>query len=918
MLHRLTPLLLLLTGATGLLYEVVLGRLLALHLGSSGSSQAITLATFLGGLAAGAFAVEGPLRKHVVALQRPLMGYAALEAFIGVWVLALPMVSTEAFALFADLAATLPPGGWAATAAKLALAAVLVLPLTGAMGATLPVLAAGVQRLDPDRGVQLVSRYYVLNAGGAALGAGLTGFVLIEQFGLVAPLAYGAVVNLAVAAVAYAAAHLTGPADSPAELAAPQRHEENPQQTLPRAPDGPPPWDLVGAAFATGFASLCAEVLWTRLAGLTLGSSVYAFAFMLTVAIGGISLGSALSAHAVRKHDPQWILALSQALAALACGVLVLRLDGLNIELAQIRLGIYQHPDNYATWLWRGNGYLALHLLPSAMALGASFPALLAAARARGAATDRATARILGANTLGNLCGAMGCGFVLMPLLGLAGALLLTFVIAIAVAAITLPRPWQGRQLALLMAIALGLGPVLVVASPDGFVLTRGLFRLRDKKPSEVEGFVDARRKSVQLVYRKDGKDATISVDRFPSGILNFRTNGKSDGGTGSDVVTQIMLGHLGVLHRPNATQALTVGLGTGMTAAALASHSKMAVHVVELSPAVVEIAPVFAAFNGKIWKHPRVHITIADAREVLRALPDGELDIVVSEPSNPWVVGVADLFTADSFGRIAKKLKPDGVLVQWLQHYEMSDSVLRSILCTLHGAFGHVMVYRMSSGDLALVASNADLPLDFTAAQASLDDPGVRAAFAQLKRDDLAQHLPQFAVGQLCGDKTLRALCQGFDAPLRELYPAVEYLAPRDFFAQTASARALAETLDTRRGADVTKLGDTDLPRWLAENPLDDARRAALHKYLVDLNHPFDTALAGATTAAGKVPKALKKVLENLPALDKVPPADQQRICTQLRKDAAWLLKSPHTLLGPAAPDPAAMAWAQRCGAAP
>ena len=908
MLHRLIPLLLLLTGATGLLYEVVLGRLLALHLGSSGSSQAITLATFLGGLAAGAFAVEGPLRKHVVALQRPLQGYAALEAFIGVWVLALPTLSTMAFAAFADLAATLPPGGWMATLAKLALSAVLVLPLTGAMGATLPVLAAGVQRLDPDRGVQLISRYYVLNAGGAALGAGLTGFVLLEQFGLVAPLAMGAVVNLLVAGVAFAAAQLAGPVDAvPVSVPA----------DAP-APGGPPPWDLIAAAFATGFASLCAEVLWTRLAGLTLGSSVYAFAFMLTVAIAGISAGSAVAARAIRTVDPQWVLALSQALAALFCGILVLRVDALNIELAQIRLGIYQHPDNYATWLWRGNGYLALHLLPSAMALGASFPALLAAARLRGAAMDRATARILGANTLGNLCGAMGCGFVLMPLLGLEGALFLTFLIGIAVAMVTLPRPWQGRQLSVVMAIALLVGPVLLVAGPDGFVLTRGLFRLRDKKPGEVQAFVDLRKKSIQLMYRKDGKDATISVDRFPSGILNFRTNGKSDGGTGSDVVTQIMLGHLGVLHRPTATQALTVGLGTGMTAAALASHSAMHVHVVELSPSVREIAPMFAAFNGEIWKHPRVQITIADAREVLRALPDGELDIVVSEPSNPWVVGVADLFTADSFGRIAKKLKPDGVLVQWLQHYEMSDGVLRSILCTLNGTFAHIAVYRMSSGDLALLGSNQPLALDFAAAQKSLDDPGVRAAFAKLNRPDLAQNVQQFVVGQLCGDKTLRALCQGFDAPLRELYPQVEYLAPRDFFAQTASARAMAEGLDTRRGADTAKLGDTDLVRWLMDHPLDDASKAELHKYLVELNHPFDTALAGATSLPGKVPKALKKALDHLPATTIAPPAETAKICDKLRKDAQWLLKSPQTLLGPAAPDPIAMAWAVRCGATP
>lgn len=916
MIDRLIPLLLLLTGATGLLYEVVLSRLLALHLGSSGSSQAVMLATFLGGLSLGAWLVDRPFRRLVVALPRPLEGYAALEAFIGVWALAMPTVSFYAFNAFADLAQQLEPGGAAATLAKLGLAAALALPLTTAMGATLPVLAAGVQRIDAARGVQLVSRYYVLNALGAAAGAGLTGFVLVEALGIVEPLQLGGAVNLAVAAAAFGMARFLPPAAAESSPA-PSERAETDAEGPPQSRDGRAPADLVAAAFATGFAALCAEVLWTRLAALMLGSSVYSFSLMLTVTIAGISLGSALAVRAMRRWRAQKVLGWSQAAAAACTALLILRLDGLPQELAQIRLGIFPHPDNYAAWLWRGNLYFALHLLPSAMALGAAFPALLASAADRGAKTDQATARILAANTLGNLVGALGCGFGIMPALGIEMALLCTFAVSLCVALLVMPRPWQGPELLPIAAVALVLGPLLLVALPDGFLLTRGLFRLRDTKPADVGAFVEARRKSVQVLFRRDGKDATISVDRFPSGILNFRTNGKSDGGTGSDVITQVMLGHLGPLHRPHAQKALTVGLGTGMTAAALASHTGMRVHVVELSPSVLEIAPFFSKFNGEVWKNPQVQITVADAREVLRTLPDGDLDVVVSEPSNPWVVGVADLFTADSFERIRKKLKPDGVLVQWLQHYELSEDVLRSILCTLRGSFAHTVIYRMSSGDLALLGSNAPLNLDFAAAAQMLSDPGVVAHRKMLGRQDLPADLLQFAVGQLCGDKTLSEVCRDFADPLRELHPKVEYLAPRDFFAQT-SARGLSAKLDTRRGVDPARLGDTDLPRYLAQFPVDEPARAALHQYLIEVNHPFDTSLTGATSPPDKVPKALKKVYDALPELATASAEQKRKTCAKLRAEASWMIDSPVTLLGPASRQEAPMLWAKACREGP
>ncbi|MBI5607939.1 MAG: fused MFS/spermidine synthase [Deltaproteobacteria bacterium] len=906
MLRYLVPLLLLLTGTTGLVYEVVMGRLLSLHLGSSGASQAVTLATFLGGMALGAALADGPGRRLVQRLGRPLDAYAALEGFIGLWALAFPFVSAVGFDLFVSVAGGLDPAGAATTVAKLVLAAALILPLTTAMGATLPVLAAGVQRADAEHGVQLVSRYYVVNATGATLGAALAGFVLLEALGLYQPLYLGGAVNLLVAAVALVGARRWS-ATAPVPAVATEGAETPPS-------DVAPPWDLIVAAFATGFVALCAEVLWTRLVGLVLGSSVYAFSFMLVVSIFGISLGSGVAAALIgRGANPSRVLSFSQAGAAAAATLLLVRLDALPVELAELRVALPAQIDMYPTWLLQSFGWVALHLLPAAACLGASFPALLAAARARGASTDRATARILSANTIGNLLGSLGCGFVLMPALGIEGAMMLGVVLSLAVAVLTMPRPRLMLDVAVPGVTALTAGLLLVVAAPDGFTLTAGLFRLRDKQPEQIRPHLAALRKHLRVVFRHDGKDATITVNSTADGYMSLRTNGKSDGGTSADMLTQIYSGFLGLLHRPQATKAFVVGFGTGQTVTALAAHPQVEVLCAELSPAVVDAAVLFADANLRVYENPRVRIQVADAREVLRTLPDHSLDIIASEPSNPWLAGVADLFTQEAFARIHQKLRPGGVLVQWLQSYETSDDVVKRIVCTLQSVFPHVAIYRLTSGDLGLVASDQPLTIDFDKAQALLAHPEVQKLFDTLKRPDLPRTMDEVLFGQLCGARTVQALCQGFADPLREERPQIEYRAPRDFFA-AASAKRIVRRLDTRCGPDPAALGDTDLVRWLALHPMDEERKAALFKHIKAVNHPSDTSLGGSLVEPAKLPKALRKDLEGLQPFADAPAEKRQATCAQLKKTAEWLMNQPYTILGPASRDPVAQGWAEGC----
>ncbi|MSQ81522.1 MAG: methyltransferase domain-containing protein [Myxococcales bacterium] len=895
-LNRLIPALLLATGATGLVYEVALSRMLSLYLGSSGASQAITLATFLGGMALGA-ALAGRAQRGVLSrLGRPLVAYAILEAFIGGWALLLPTLTDATMGTLQVWLTGRDAGGAVALTVKLAACAVVVLPLTAAMGATLPVLSASIDRLQPERGVQLVSRYYWLNAAGAATGAALAGFVLIEAWGLGESLAAGALVNFAVAAIGGSIA---------------SRHPAPPRVDSPASSehgyDGAPIAKLVAAAFLTGLVALLCEVLWTRTAALWLGASVHAFALMLTVTIAGIALGSALAARAIGKGArPEVVLVATQAGAGLCAVALAARLDAAAMDLLLARLKLVHDPDNYGLWLVVSSTLVALHLLPAGLCLGAAFPALLAAARRQGARIDRATAHLLSANTLGNLLGALAGGFVVMPTLGLDGAYLAAGAASFGVAALVAPKPWTRMgtaPIALLAALAV----LIALQFPHrDQALTKGLFRLH-APPGRIDpGARLWATVAGEVVLRRDGKDVTVTVERFAGNHLIYATNGKPEGGSG-DVPTQLLLGVDGYLAVPHAKDVLVIGLGTGQSAAAVAAKADVQVHVVELSAPVLDAAALFKDLNDDVLHNPRVRVTIADAREILRSLPPASLDLVVSEPSNPWVAGVADLFTVEAFERVASRLRPKGALVQWIQRYEMSDPTFRSILCSLHSVMPHVALFRTMPGDLIVIASKTPLDSPLAAAQATFAAPDLAGYLSRRKGDYVPQDFAQLLVNQLCGSATVAQFCRGFGQPFSEKRPQLEFSAPRDLFAH-ADATATQRLLDTR----TTKHGDTWLAQWLLDHPLDAAGKRALQQYLERSTHSGDAALQLAL--AQNLPAPVSATVAALPA---VPLADAKEAapwCAWLLAGVPQLIEAQITIVGPVLPDAKAQAWIDRC----
>ena len=911
MLERLIPALLLITGTTGLVYEVVLSRYLALYLGSSGASQAITLAAFLGGMSIGALSI-GRLQDSLLArLRHPVWAYALFEGFIGIWMLAFPLVSEAVFDGYSAAMVGTEVGGAISVAARIAVAGLLILPLSFSMGATLPCLAWTVERVAPRAGVRLVSRYYYVNAAGGALGALVGGFVLIEALGLELPLTLCAIANIAVAGFVYRTFRDAPPAATTAAV----DDRSEPEDSGPKRASATAPaigW-FVAAATATGLVTLVYEVVWTRLSGLLLGASVYAFALMLFVVIAGISLGSALATRLIAKgRSPLWVFGISQWTAAACAMALLYRLQGLPVELVWLRHWLVPTPDNYGSWLLLGGGFTALHYLPAAMALGAAFPALLAGAALTGARPGKVTGWILGANTAGNLVGALIGGFLLMPLLGIRWVLVAGTCVSLLAGTICLPRPFSLRALAAPIALAALFGGLIAIAPPNVEPVYRGLFRLRGDQPTL------ERKLRINLgghtLFRKDGKDVSVSVEGYgdDDSHLVMRLNGKPDGSS-AEPATHVVSGHLGFLAVPQAREVMVIGLGTGQTAGAAGSHPTAHVTVAELSEPVVEGARWFADHNSGALTNPRVDVVLADGRDVLRASPDGRYDLIISLPPNPWMVGVSDLFTIEHFELVARKLAPDGVLVQWLPHYEMSDAILRQLLCTLHRVLPHMRVFRFNHGALGIIASTTPHPIDVAAARRAFEQPDVQAELASHKSAEVPMAFESLLAMQLCGEKTVAAVCAGFSDPVMQTFPSVEYRAPRDFYSG-GSAVQLRTALDTRRGPDA----DTLMGRDAGLRTLTGKRRGQVHRFLRGTSYDGESLLIGATAPPDDNP-----VDDVIKALDLPDPASldtarHERVCTILHARAPWLVRGFVTMFGPASIDPRAAFWSRRCQKSP
>jgi spermidine synthase len=448
-------------------------------------------------------------------------------------------------------------------------------------------------------------------------------------------------------------------------------------------------------------------VTWTRLLALVIGPTTYAFATMVASFISGIAVGAWAGTRLVRRvsRPDLWLAAALVATAASAWAAVWLAGSRLPLTLASE----LSRSDGFEAVLLRQVFAVGVLLLPTGMALGASFSLALATASSGVANVGRDAARVYFANTCGAVAGALTAGFVLLPRLGLQGTAAavsaLALVGAVAVAARAFLHRGESRRARITLALATGsaLAAWLVdLPEWDRDLLSSGAYKYA--RGIESDDLAAALRAGT-LEYYAEGATATVSVRRR-AGIRTLVIDGKVDASNGADMLTQRLLGLMPVLLHPDPQDVLVIGLGSGVTArAALAAPEVRSTDILEISPEVVEATAFFSAENGDVLRAPGVRLVVGDGRSHV-LLAHRQYDVIVSEPSNPWMAGVAALFTREFFEAARARLKPGGLLCQWAHTYEISDGDLRSIVATFASVFPDGTMWLVGDGDLLLIGS--------------------------------------------------------------------------------------------------------------------------------------------------------------------------------------------------------------------
>jgi len=699
-----------LSGATGLVYELLWVRVLYQTFGSTIQSITTVVAAYMGGLGLGAWL----LGRRADRDPRPAALYGMLEIAIAVFGLISPLVLGVAHRLYLGIAGALQLTGATSVALRFGLALVVLLVPTTLMGGTLPVLTRTFMGSDRSQLKRSLGLLYGLNTLGAVVGTALAGFFLIELVGIRASLWGTAAVNLALGAGALALARPMAPLSESV-----------------RAPDaaksGPAPRRLRYLACAllalTAFASLLDEIAWTRVLVMVVGGSTYAFTLVLLVFLLGIGLGSAFVARrrAVRPASAA-DAALAQGITGAGAALLLLFFAALPVYV----IAVFGHVEFGAgtRLLLLGVAVGAVVLIP-AVGMGLSFPLLtdLAAPRDAARAADVGTAYAL--NTLGSIAGAVLTGFVLVVALGTEATLRIGLVIngaaALALAGFAAHGVAEGspehralRRRVLVAGALAGVALGVAVGTPAWGT------RLIDLGPTiYAREPMDAARRQAFLAHRgsrllafREGRNATVSVWEGLTG-RTLRVNGKVDASDHADMNTQIMVGLAAAAARPDPASALVIGFGSGVTTRVLADVPGIRrVRVVEIEPAVLEMGRYFSGVNDTVLARPRVAAVVDDARSALQ-LKGERYDIIASEPSNPWVAGVATLYTPEYFRIVRSRLADDGVFCQWLQIYQLPLDVAAGIVRNLRQAFPHVEVWFSTSLDLQILASGRPLRYD-------------------------------------------------------------------------------------------------------------------------------------------------------------------------------------------------------------
>ncbi len=727
------------SGLAGLIYEVSWTRLLTLYIGHTTAAASAVVAAFLGGLAVGA-AGGGMVAARLKPLQS-LRAYVALELLVALFALLLPYELRALTPLLRWAYADGAPGALFPVVRLAASLALVFLP-AAALGATFPMAVRWFAHRSTNP-ARVGSALYAMNTVGAAIGSLLAGFTLIPAIGISGTTKVGMLASGVAAALVSIVVMRTRESEEEVRL-----KPDTTGTTVRLKPDTttaatwkPEAVAAIVVLGLSGFASLVHEIAWTRILALVLGPTTYAFAATLAAVVAGVAIGSGTGT---------WLFGRVKAGAHAGWLALILAVGAVTIVATSSLAGGYvpraiaremaAAPDSFSALISRGMLLTALLVVPTAICLGAAFPLALSMAGDPGQSPARRFGVVYAVNTIGSVAGTLAAGFVLIPWLGLpttlavaAFVLVVASVAVIAVADINVTLRNSGYAAS---AVAL----LAIVAAPqwDRALLASGVYLYAPFVPKGLD--LETQLTAGTLLYYKDGAPATVSVKRL-TGTTTLAVDGKTDASNRSDMLTQKLVAHLPLLLHPNPKRVAIVGLGSGVTLGAALSHPVDRAEVVEISQEVVEASHFFDVENHKALDDPRTRLIVGDGRSHLM-LSREQYDVIISEPSNPWIAGVAALFTKEFFEGAKARLAPGGLICQWAHTYTISEQDLKSIVATFTSVFPNGTAWMVNDNDVLMVASvdsvvpllgNIEKNWSRGAAAANLAEVGAMEPFAVL-----------------------------------------------------------------------------------------------------------------------------------------------------------------------------------------
>jgi len=768
----------LISGFSSLILEVTWARQLTQLTGSGVRATASVAAVTLAGLALGAW-LGGWRCDRLVA---PLRAYAWVEMSIGAWALLTPVLCAWSMRLTPRVQA-FSSGSVESAAAPLLASILLVLPGSLLMGATTPLMVradfslAGSHREDESAGLRL-GRLYGWNTLGGAAGALSAAFLILPAMGLRSTSLLVAGIDILLAALALALARVGAKqlSDKDPLLGANSR-----RGSISHPPDGR---RILVALFLAGAAGAICQVGWTRLLVLYFGSSVQALGLTLAACLAGLALGSAGCAAALRRSStPERI---SSMLSGAGAGLLLVSLPLWGKFPALAAMAQVYFGTSFAGALAVQAGLCALLILPPAAAFGGLLPALTATLRAGGASTGRTAGTGYALDSAGAVVGGLTAGFVLLPRWGVE-ALLRWAIVAGALLLVLLAL--SSRRSLLAMARASTLGGVLgcaaiLLPSWDPVLLTSGplLYSTAYVRAGGMswKGVQEAMRRRGRLLFLDEGADATVSVRRTPAGNLSLQINGKTDASDGGDLPAQILAGEIPALLHATPSRALIIGLASGTTAGALADHPVDRLECVEISSGVARAARLFETANRGVLSDPRFRLLLGDGRTYLQQSSE-TFDLIVSQPTNPWIAGVTNLFTREFFHTARERLSSGGVLAVWVQGYAMHPDDFKSIVATFQEVFPDCQLWEESAGggDYYLLGRKGGGAPDLRAVAERMESSApLQAELARAGIGGMADFLDRF----IASGRTLQQFSHS--APrISDDNVRLEYTAPREIW---------------------------------------------------------------------------------------------------------------------------------------